>query len=70
VSPGAEGKGNPYAALLGYTYSSGTLELRLYRGFAHPFAQVEVRVIHPERRAIVRQAARTPLEGVHGILPR
>jgi len=47
VSPGAEGKGNPYAALLGYTYSSGTLELRLYRGFAHPFAQVEVRVTTP-----------------------
>jgi len=47
VSSGIEGKGNPYAALLGYTYSSGTLELRLYRGFAHPFAQVEVRVTTP-----------------------
>jgi len=47
VSPGTEGKGNPYTALLGYTYSSGTLELRLYRGFAHPFAQVEVRVATP-----------------------
>ena len=47
VSSGIEGKGNPYAALLGYTYSSGTPELRLYRGFAHPFAQVEVRVTTP-----------------------
>ena len=47
VSSGIKGKGNPYAALLGYTYSSGTLELRLYRGFAHPFAQVEVRVTTP-----------------------
>jgi len=47
VSSGIEGKGNPYAALLGYTYLSGTLELRLYRGFAHPFAQVEVRVTTP-----------------------
>jgi hypothetical protein len=43
----AEGEGNPYAALLGYSYSGGTLELRLYRGFAWPLAQVEVRVSTP-----------------------
>jgi hypothetical protein len=43
----AEREGNPYAALLGYSYSGGTLELRLYRGFAWPLAQVEVRVSTP-----------------------
>ena len=47
VQPGAEGAGDPRVTLLGYRYSGGTLELRLYRGFAWPLAQVEVRVTTP-----------------------
>jgi hypothetical protein len=56
VWPGAEGEGGPYAALLGYSYSNGILELRFYRGFAKPLAPVEVRVAAPSGAvAYVRQ---------------
>jgi len=44
VQLGAERKDSPYAALLSYSYLDGKLELRFYRGFACPLAQVEVRV--------------------------
>jgi len=43
----AGGVSEPGVALLSYRYSDGTLELRLYRGFAWPLAQVEVRVTTP-----------------------
>ena len=56
VQLGVGGGGSPYAALLGYSYSQGTLELRLYRGFAYPLADVEVRVTTPSGAlAYVRQ---------------
>ncbi len=36
--------GSPLVALLGCSYASNVLELRLYRGFAWPLSPVEVRI--------------------------